>query len=116
MEEPETISLWKRCWLWLVAWVVVIGLMAIPYSGICLRVPWMFPMGSPFMLLTLLLSEWGSAGNFFIAVGWLFYVALTIYALRQNRRARYFVAYTVLCVFLILNVGGCYYEVAKPTM
>jgi len=41
-------------------------------------------------------------------LGWLFYVGLTVLGWRQDKRARFFVIYVILCVSLILDVIGCH--------
>ncbi len=48
------------------------------------------------------------------ALGWLVYYALTIAALLQSRRTRYFVVYGVLCALLVTNVVGCQLEAHRP--
>ena len=94
------------------AWAVAAGMMAFLSSGYCLMVPWMFPLGFPIVLPFMRLSSDPPVG-FLLFIGWLIYGALTIYGLRENRRARYFVVYSILCVFLFLNVCGCYYLVGN---
>jgi hypothetical protein len=59
-------------------------------------------------------SNWSSAEASYgvMIIGWALYVALSIYAVRQQKRFHYFWAYTVLLALLALNVAGCRYEVA----
>lgn len=112
MDQTETISLRKRCWLWAAAWGAAAIIMAIPYP-ITLVYAWLFPLG----LLGLILPSGSEMGLAFpTIVGWGFYVLLTACGIRQDKRARYFVAYTVLCVLLLVNVGGCHYAVATMKM
>lgn len=111
--KVQTIALSRRCWLWLAAWAVTIGIMAIPFSGDFLKIPWLFPIGFPPIMILLHFVTGSDAGYFLVLVGWLFYLALTIYGLRQNKRIRYLATYTILCVCLVLNMGGCYYIVTN---
>ena len=70
-----------------------------------------FPTLSPLGILVFLLFSYsdpsGSFGLLSAGLGWSYYVALTGCSLEIKRRRRFFVVYTVLCVSLILNIGGC---------
>jgi hypothetical protein len=59
-------------------------------------------------------SDWNSALATYgtLIAGWFGYIALTVYGLKQQQRARYFRIYAILVVLLVLNVCGCRYEMA----
>jgi len=105
-----TISKSRRLGLWLLAWAIAAVATVAPAFPLVILF-WMFPVGlaAPFGA-----ANWSSAEASYgvMIIGWLFYVALSIYALRQRKRIRYFWAYTILLVFLAFNVAGCRYEIA----
>ena len=98
-----------RVGLWLVACAVAAAATVAP-SLTLLLFCWLFPMGlaAPFGA-----SEWNSPVATYgtLAVGWSVYIGLSVYGLRQSRRAQYFAAYAILLALLVLNVAGCRYEV-----
>jgi heme/copper-type cytochrome/quinol oxidase subunit 1 len=75
------------------------------------RFAWAFPVGLFDLLIPSLFVRGYTAAAI---VGWLFYVGLTISCLRQERRARYFTIYAILCACLLLNVAGCQTELRRP--
>ncbi len=96
--------------MWAAAWAVATVAMVLPYPWLLLFA-WAFPFG---LFVFILPTDSDQIGGWLLLfVGWLLYIALTIYGLRQDRRTRFFVTYTVLCVLLILNVGGCHYNLNK---
>jgi hypothetical protein len=109
VERPkfsESISRESRFLFLVTAWGVAAVAMAIPMPGVLLYF-WVFPAG----LLPRTASLQWSAGIVFnasIIVGWSFYVALTVVAFLQSRRARYFVYYAILCALLATNVVSCH--------
>jgi hypothetical protein len=74
---------------------------------------WLFPVG--------LFAPFGGGdttvdppvGGYALLVGgWVLYIALSVYGLRQRQRVRYFWVYGVLVALLALNAAGCRYEMA----
>ena len=110
-ELPPEIRFRVRFGLWAAAWAIAF----ISTGGTFLEklfLAWFFPYG---LLGLLSPAIWESPGDFSIVVfGWAFYVGLTVYALMQVRRYRYFVAYGVLFVFLVLNIVGCHVQSRHP--
>jgi hypothetical protein len=111
MEQPSEISLRWRVWLWLGAW----GIAAIATVGASpglLFCAWIFPLG----LVGFMSSNWQApvGPTTLLVMGWLPYIVLTIVGLSQNRRARYFVVFGILCAFLAFNVAGCRMEQNQP--
>ena len=66
---------------------------------------WLFPLGLiiPFAPS---LQPMGSHG-LILTAGWFLYLGLSVYGLTRQSRTKYFLAYAVLTVLLILNVTGC---------
>ena len=60
------------------------------------------PFGS-----TLLRLVTGGAGVLALGLGWVYYVAMTLWALRSKRRRNFFVIYLILCASFALNIAGC---------
>jgi hypothetical protein len=110
MEDSDTISPQSRRQLWITTWLVAGIATIIPnllVTPIALLFAWLFPLGLFRLIFSpdnRLDSNWGW---FELIGGWLFYGYLTVFAISQNRKNRFFVAYTILCIFLILNVVGC---------
>lgn len=69
---------------------------------------WLFPIYSPlaFLLIQVFPDDEGAL-YFAIAVGWLYYVALTILGLRARHRVAFAWFYIILCLSLLLNCAGC---------
>lgn len=118
VNEAAEIPMRRRIKLWLLAWAV--AFLAVPVVPVVLYRQfflvavwfqliycWTFPGG--------LFGMWFAApppserhfGVWAILIGWLLYLALTVFGLRQKRRQAYFITYTVLCVLLATNVVGC---------
>jgi len=111
---PE-ISFRARFGLFAAAW----GIATIATAGFSPLAPqllfifaWLFPAG----LLGLFVSpDWEPPGGLTIlVVGWLLYIGWSIYLLAQRKRARFFVAYAYLLVFLLFNVAGCHMQMRQP--
>ena len=107
--EPE-IRLRVRFALWAAAWAIAI----FSTAGVSLQrllFVWLFPYG----LLGLFSPTIWDPPEFSVVVfGWAFYLALTVCGIAQRKRFRYFVAYTVLLIFLVLNVAGCHVQLRHP--
>jgi hypothetical protein len=111
MEQPPEISLSKRVGLWVAAWLLAAIAMAIPVPA-ALFFFWMFPGG---LFRVISPADWdpGEEIGLTLLVGaWILYLLLTIVGLSQNRRARYFFVYAVLCALLVLNVIGCHMAIS----
>ncbi len=118
--DINTISKGARVRLWLIAWAVALLGSTIPF---CIAAPglflyfvlsaWAFPIGT--IAFAFPEHQNPSDGIYIGSLigGWLAYIALTIFGLRQNRRARYFVVYTILCLLLLLNAVGCNVNMLK---
>jgi hypothetical protein len=93
------------------AWVTTaVGLVIIAWG--MLPAMAMFPVLSPVGFLVLLLTS-ESNGGFYapLACGWLYYLILTVWAARAQTRFGFACVYGILCISLLLNLGGC--EAAK---
>ncbi len=105
---PDTISRKWRLVLWIIGWCLAASATVAPAFAL-LFFCWLFPMGlaAPFGA-----SDWTSSVATYgtLLVGWGLYAGLSVYGLKQRRRVRYFWAYAILLVLLILNVAGCRYE------
>ena len=108
--ETTLVSRGRRVSLWLVAWALA-ALATVAPSFALLFYFWAFPIG---LAAPLGASDWTSplATKATLIVGWCLYAGVSVYGLRQRQRGRYVVAYGLLIGLLILNVGGCRYEVA----
>src|SRR5688572_26508467 len=105
MEQQPEISFRARFGLWAAAW----GLATIATAGTSPSIlfwAWLFPIG----LLGLFTPPGSEFPLFILVAGWLFYLGLSIYGLAQKERARYFVVYALLIVFLLFNVAGCHVQ------
>ena len=109
MEEVQDISLRRKIWLWVAAWGAAVIACAIPEPAL-LAVAWLFPFG---LFALCVRPQTMSDMEGLAAFGWIIYLGLSIFALRQRRPARYFVFYAVLCALLILNVVGCHDAASK---
>src|SRR5215472_15449868 len=110
MNEPQEISLRQRLSLWATAWGVTAIIMT-ACAPSCWRVFWTFPFYTiPAFLAFLVLhpdQEHGASMYAVFAIGWLFYVLLSIWALRIASSKVFYWAFLVLCVSLLLNCAGC---------
>lgn len=110
IEIPNT----TRLRLLMAAWAV--GLLAPMLPG-CLWEPkaiqlfamffWLFPTG----LLAYFVPRHDSLGHYtasYLIVAWIGLIAFTYFTGRQRRRARFFIAYTILFLLLIFNAVGCH--------
>jgi hypothetical protein len=106
--KPQTpMSMAKTVGMWVAAWAVtgaVVAAIGTHYPKTLLG----FPGAVLFVGPDLPLPMW-VAGKPFCCAGWLYYVALTLWGLRSRRRSRYYLAYAVLCLSLVLNVLGWYH-------
>jgi len=107
---PE-ISFRFRFALWAAAWIIA----TVSAGGTSLQVlfwAWLFPVGLFGLFAP---ADWEPPGGLSILVlGWALYLWLTIYGLAQRKRYRYFVAYALLLVFLLINVVGCRVQQRQP--
>jgi tellurium resistance protein TerD len=95
MQTSSTdISQGRRYKLLCIPWVVTI---AVTFPGI-LAGPQFLPAG---LYRLLGVPDW------WLGVGWLAYLVLSVAACLSRRRLTYFIVYTVLCVLLALNCVGC---------
>ncbi len=95
MQTSSTdISQGRRYKLLCIPWLVTI---AVTFPGI-LAGPQFLPAG---LYRLLGVPDW------WLGVGWLAYLALSVAACMSRRRLTYFIVYTVLCVLLALNCVGC---------
>ena len=108
IDQPQPqipLSMRQRVGMWVGAWLAAGAAMALLEWSLAVFNPvqilW-FPLGL-FMFLGRLLAP-----LLILPVGWAYYVALTVAALRANHRTRYYVLYAVLCVSLALNCAGCH--------
>ena len=101
-ESRIPISLRARVGLWIVAWITIATVMTI-LNPHYLRFVWFWPAGLIFLWPIPL------EGGGILIVGWLCYVALTVWGLCSRYRARYLFVYGVLCVSLIANGAGCHW-------
>ena len=125
MEQYQKISKRQRLWLWAAAWGVATLVAIIPHPGLAARLALFFPLGL-FGIAYLFMPVYPGFGAFLpdkwaftiigaaVAISWVFYLALTIFGLAEERRSRYFVIYAILCVFLILDVTGCHVIMRLP--
>jgi len=114
MESPNLISLKARCWLWIAAWCVAFLALLVPMP-FAWRSLWMFPLGLYQFMPRGSETDWRDSPSALI-FGWAVYAALTIYALRQIKRARYFASFALLCGLLLLNLAGCYHGIHTARM
>ena len=102
MEPPKTtLSFRWRIGLWSLAWLLAATAMAIPNPRL-LNDAWFFPEG-----LLMFIPGLGS-NSYSLFIGWGFYAALTIIALRLKQRIGYFILLAILCFLLAANVASCH--------
>jgi hypothetical protein len=110
MEYPETIPQQQRRSFLSAAWIIAGAatlILNLLVSPLALLFAWMFPLGV-FRLLfspddrSILAYE-----TPMLLGGWVFYGCVTIFALSQDRRRRFFITFGILCLVLALNVLGC---------
>jgi hypothetical protein len=113
-DRRSGISARRKVTLWLAAWTVAMVATQVPLP-FALWAPGtflLFPVG---LFRCLLPSSFTPSDyNLAAALGWPVYFALTMAALLQSRRTRYFVVYGILCVLLATNVVGCQLEAHRP--
>jgi hypothetical protein len=109
--QPSEISLRRRVWLWIGAWGVA-AIATVGASPGLLFGAWIFPLG----MVGFMPDNWQSpvGPTTLLIIGWLPYVVLTIIGLSQNRRARYFAIFGILCALLAFNLAGCHVEQKQP--
>jgi hypothetical protein len=115
MEQPATISFWRRMWLWLAAWGVAATAAVLPHP---IDLMYAFParyiilslVTFPYGIMALLVTALGLRGQDapHVLVAWAAYLLLTVWGLATTRRTVYFAIYSVLCLLLGLNVIGCH--------
>jgi hypothetical protein len=96
------------------AWIITAVSLVIILWGALQYAP-MFPVLSPpgfFLLVCASGSLSGDSGFYLVVtVGWTYYLLLTLGAGFAKTRSRFIWVYTILCISLMLNLGGC--EAAK---
>jgi len=113
-EPAPEISFRARFGLFAAAWVAFTIATAgfSPLAPQLLIFAWLFPAG---LLGLFVPPDWEPPGGLTIlVVGWLLYIGWSIYLLGQRKRARFFVAYAYLLVFLLFNVAGCHAQMRQP--
>ena len=112
MNKSPFIPVNRRIYFWAAAWLVAAIATTFPppndVATVCLALlmyQWLFPLGLiiPFAPS---LQPMGSHG-LILTAGWFLYLGLSVYGLTRQSRTKYFLAYAVLTVLLILNVTGC---------
>lgn len=110
LQPSGEISLRRKVWLWAIAWGTAAIVMTIGAPG-CWLFFWDFPLFIPPAVLAarLVHPDIGSGVAWYgvMAIGWLYYVLLSIWGLRLARRRVFYWAFIVLCVSLLLNCAGC---------
>ena len=89
------------------AWAASAIAVAIPNPGI-LTLFWMFPGALIWLVVPSDSRVDTSVFQLVLTGGWLAYAVLTMLALVQDRRVRFFVVYAILCALLATNVVGCH--------
>jgi hypothetical protein len=110
--KSETISAGGRCAIWFSAWATTLGLMALLTYPFSVRAPYIlfwFPTG-----LIRLAGYRLDQPRSLVWLCWGPYVALTVFALVSRNRRLFFLLFVVLCVLLLLNVGGCAVRIHDP--
>lgn len=108
LEPPKPqvpISARRRVAMWVLAWLAAAITMAYTEWTFAVLQPiliFLFPAGLFFLL-------GGVLGHFTLPAGWIYYLGLTLAALRSKPRARYYVFYAALCISLVLNCAGCHW-------
>lgn len=96
------ISFRARVGFCIMAWFATAVVMAI-WNPASLRFVWWWPLGISFFWPARL----GLVGC--LILGWSYYVAVSAWSQCSRYRARYLLAYGVLCVSLAINCGGCHF-------
>jgi hypothetical protein len=107
--ESRQISLRRRSWLCAAAWIVAIVVVVVEFGWQSLLY---FPLVTPTAVAVMFIRPAGSDGaNLAVATtfGWLYYMLLTFWSLCTNRRSVFVRVFTVLCISILLNLGGCEY-------
>jgi hypothetical protein len=110
MQTPETISAKHKnlCWwlAWLGAGLITMGPSRIGFSA--LAISWMFPLG---LLGVFDTPDANLPGPAVLIAGWLIYIALTIFGLKEQNRSRFYLFYAVLITLLVFNATACRMEI-----
>src|SRR5688572_6196195 len=75
-----------------------------------LLMPYLFPLG----LYRIFAGKESYTHQPWMSIGWLFYCIITVAACLSRRRRTYFILFTVLCIFLVLNIIGCRSMLGPP--
>lgn len=96
----------RRAKFVLIAWALVVLLMAMPMPGVLLSF-WMFPMGLGLLMKgsRFKFDQWGGAT---ILGAWACYLLLSVAVITIPRRNWSLALYVILCLVLVLNVVGCH--------
>ncbi len=110
MVQSPQISWRSKVGLLIIAWGTAAVAMTVA-EPICWRSLWFFPFYTP----PVILAGWMGLPQLrnvavwhgVLAIGWLYYVVLSLWALRVVRRRVFYWAFAILCVSLVLNCAGC---------
>jgi hypothetical protein len=120
MNEPRKISPEAKVILWIAAWTIALIVTGLAICrgngeifGYCVERAWAFPMGTIAFFLPTNADVPDAVPICLLIGGWTSYIALTVFGLRQSGRSRFFIAYAILCLLLILNAVGCNVNLLK---